>query len=821
MALEAFANDATASVTSGGTSAPAAGTVETWTLSGSSLPAVSNSASPTTQCYIADVASASESEKMLVTNISGTTATVTRGADGTTPVTHSAGFTVRQVLTRASFLALQLGVVIVPTGDITGAADTAAINTACQARKAALLQSGTYYITNLLPDSAGSIIGAGMSTILQAVSGATGFAIALKTPASTYGVTLANFKLIPDTGSLGGVQIDNTGFTGGAGETDSQHTIENVYVQNAGGYGFYFGAAVRSLRMTRCMQYGAGSDGFYVAAGTTDSSFTGCISGPSVGHSWHWFGWNNFVSSCKGFFAGWNGSAFTNAAACNWEIGANAAMNTFSACSAQNAALHGWDLQSCIHNAISGCESDGHSEYSGNTGAGVNVNASTYCTVTGMTGEAESGTVYGIQVAGTCIGTTFMGCTVAGTSSHFNAIGGATGYYLNDYSNQGAGVSIGGDLGGTDSVPEVIGIDGNLISTGQAWQVLAGSHSSHCERWQAGLAGRHYAPVVAWCIGDSFTSGNRSGLTWPQTWPIMLQTEMNARWPSNGLATHGRGMLAPLLQGTVTQSYCTVAGTLSQVEGYGYNNFTYGLTSGCTLTYSLVGTSAVIVYAKSSGGGSFTWKVDSGSTTTVSTSGTLTDGQVVNVTLGATAGASHTLTIAWASGGTAYIDGVIEYDADSASGIQVYNCGYSGAVSANWTGQDWAPMTIVPPALVIIELGGDDWESNVPPATFQSNLTTIISDIRTALSAHPTNFLLLTAVGQTASLTYQYSQYVDAMYAVAAAASDVDVLDLTIRMPANSAADLSSSLYDVSTAELTPTGHALVTDFLCDYLGAE
>lgn len=107
MAVEVWANDGTAVVTSGGTTAPPAGTVESWTLSGSTLPAVSSSATPPTQCYVADGAPGAEPEKILVTNIAGSTATVTRGADGTTPVAHSAGFTIMQVVTRASLQALQ------------------------------------------------------------------------------------------------------------------------------------------------------------------------------------------------------------------------------------------------------------------------------------------------------------------------------------------------------------------------------------------------------------------------------------------------------------------------------------------------------------------------------------------------------------------------------------------------------------------------------------------------------------------------------------------------------------------------------------------
>jgi hypothetical protein len=318
---------------------------------------------------------------------------------------------------------------VLPSGDPTGVADDA--NIAVAIAKGYTLAPGTFYVTNLLIDSRQLLAGSGPGTILQAVAGTTGYMVALKTPATTYQATIRDLTLIPNTGSLGGVQLDNTGFTSGGGETDSQHTLQNVYVQNAGANGFHFDNNIRSLRMTRCMQYGAGSDGFYIGVGCTDSSFTGCISGPSVGHSWNFLGWNNYVSSCKGFFAGWNGSVYSNAAACCWEIGANAANNTFVSCSAQNASLHGWDLQSCTNNAIVGCESDGNSAKSGNTGCGVNTNTATYCTIIGMTGEADGTQVYGIQVAGTQTNTSFIANTVAGMTGHFNYVSGGS-YFLMD-----------------------------------------------------------------------------------------------------------------------------------------------------------------------------------------------------------------------------------------------------------------------------------------------------------------------------------------------------------------------------------------------------
>src|SRR5580700_8415934 len=98
-ASEAFENFAVTTVTSGATDAPSGGTVETWTVTSSaSFPAASTGV---TQFHICDPAASSEI--ILVTNVSGTTWTVTRGAESTTPVTHSAGFTVIQDVT-AGFL---------------------------------------------------------------------------------------------------------------------------------------------------------------------------------------------------------------------------------------------------------------------------------------------------------------------------------------------------------------------------------------------------------------------------------------------------------------------------------------------------------------------------------------------------------------------------------------------------------------------------------------------------------------------------------------------------------------------------------------------
>jgi len=99
---ELWANPATSTtVSSGGTTAPVSGTSESWTMAGgyAGFPSASNSATPPTQFHVIDPLL--PTELIAVTNVSGSTWTVTRGAEGTTPVAHASGFAVIQVVTAA------------------------------------------------------------------------------------------------------------------------------------------------------------------------------------------------------------------------------------------------------------------------------------------------------------------------------------------------------------------------------------------------------------------------------------------------------------------------------------------------------------------------------------------------------------------------------------------------------------------------------------------------------------------------------------------------------------------------------------------------
>ena len=96
MAVELFTNPVSTTVSAGGTDSPAAGTSQSWTVAGSGgFPAaVANG----TAFHIIDPDN--PYEIMLVTNVNGSTWTVTRGVEGTV-ITHASGFTVQQFLSAA------------------------------------------------------------------------------------------------------------------------------------------------------------------------------------------------------------------------------------------------------------------------------------------------------------------------------------------------------------------------------------------------------------------------------------------------------------------------------------------------------------------------------------------------------------------------------------------------------------------------------------------------------------------------------------------------------------------------------------------------
>jgi parallel beta-helix repeat protein len=208
-ATEIFTNQAQTTVSSGGTGAPSSGTVETWTVaSSSSFPAASSSATPPTQFHVCDTAAGKTSEIIAVTNVSGTTWTVTRGAEGSTPVTHASGFTVMQDVTAGFLGSVATGkgsgvTVLVPAPTGATATDTpnvvAAISslaTALASGPATLLfQDGTYQV-----DSNSAVIRSPNTTTVASASNSA--EPSTWVPGATGTLTVASATGFPSAGQL-------------------------------------------------------------------------------------------------------------------------------------------------------------------------------------------------------------------------------------------------------------------------------------------------------------------------------------------------------------------------------------------------------------------------------------------------------------------------------------------------------------------------------------------------------------------------------------------------------------------------------------------
>ena len=102
-ATEIYTNNATTTVSSGGTTATSGSQI--WTVASSAT--FPTAATGSTQFHVGDPAA--PSELIAVTNVSSTTWTVTRGAESTTPVAHAQGFTVASVITAGGLNGLLSG----------------------------------------------------------------------------------------------------------------------------------------------------------------------------------------------------------------------------------------------------------------------------------------------------------------------------------------------------------------------------------------------------------------------------------------------------------------------------------------------------------------------------------------------------------------------------------------------------------------------------------------------------------------------------------------------------------------------------------------
>ena len=243
MAEEVYSNDAQTVVSSGGTSAAAGGSSETWIVATPGVFPVSSSTAPRpTAFHVADPAF--PAEVIAVTDTSGASWTVTRGAEGSTPVAHSPGFIVKQVVTggvlatlrdapavfnvKTEFLAAGDGVTV----------DSAPFNNAVTALNAAgggtlLVPAGTYVMSNVEFGSNITVRGAGIgaTVFLMDPAAASGTVVCRVAPASqitaTSNVVLRDLSIDGNKDTLGpGQQSERLRLLPWSGHPGADHPLQ-------------------------------------------------------------------------------------------------------------------------------------------------------------------------------------------------------------------------------------------------------------------------------------------------------------------------------------------------------------------------------------------------------------------------------------------------------------------------------------------------------------------------------------------------------------------------------------------------------------------
>ena len=204
--------------------------------------------------------------------------------------------------------------------------------------------------------------------------------------------------------------------------------------------------------------------------------------------------------------------------------------------------------------------------------------------------------------------------------------------------------------------------------------------------WLAALANRDTAAAKVYFMGDSITEGRGSTLR-ARRFSDRVGAQIRR---TLGVTGGARGFIGADRSTNVGAwgTEWTYAGGPGGASGVGPARYAKSLTSGMTASIVVTGTSVDVWTCKTSGGGTINVSVDGGATVaTINTSGaSLIDGQVTRVSLGASG--AHTLLLTHASGGSAFVGGVVLLFGARMAGGCTSGHGISGGLQlavSSWT----------------------------------------------------------------------------------------------------------------------------------------
>ena len=335
-----------------------------------------------------------------------------------------------------------------------------------------------------------------------------------------------------------------------------------------------------------------------------------------------------------------------------------------------------------------------------------------------------------------------------------------------------------------------------LASGSDEMRSLTGARIESTRKWRKALASARRSATRAHvlCIGDSITQGYYGATPYhTHAWPHLVAGMFDA-WVG---ASNDTGVIGAtdIVSPPASETRFTVGGTWG-FSGSGYHGRGRMGTGSATMLFSPSQTIDTfrVWYRKGTGGGTVTWSVDSGASTGSFSCSGATALAYVDIPCGSTG--VHTLLITSPAATTyAFINGV-EAMTGAAGGVKVSRIGYNGGKTteavAGGAAADGslACFAHTAPDLTIIALGTNDYGGQTAVATFQANLTSLVTNALTTGSC-----LLVAEPSQSSALTIPQSDYVAAIKAVGAA-NGVPVLDLTDRWGTYTQANAAGFMQD-------------------------
>jgi lysophospholipase L1-like esterase len=342
--------------------------------------------------------------------------------------------------------------------------------------------------------------------------------------------------------------------------------------------------------------------------------------------------------------------------------------------------------------------------------------------------------------------------------------------------------------------------------------------------WHAALAGRRYAACNVAVLGSSSTEGTGAD-AYERRYLHRLTAALRAAAPTPGVVGGDNYTPASGSGATFTWPLVRTGGSNSTATGWALRAALL-TTTGNNVTYTTQASSFEVWYSQFTTGGIFSVTIDGTVVAaSVNTAGTLD--RNAKWTSAALAPGTHTITVTWVSTANVFIYGIASYNGDESAGIRVFDGGLSGLQSGDLVtnSAQWTPrLTGIDADLVIYQIGANDYTSNVVPATFKSNVQSIIASIRSGSPGAPSIVLTMAPLTASTTQTYTWAQYQQAVYEIAAAdtggpggASGVVVWDAALRWD-SPYTDNSLAIFAGDMTHMTNLGHQLFASDLAAFL---